>query len=140
MPPNKLSGPATSQQIDQEYGPILRKMLSDPQFAYFQAYTNPGTAGGSGFYGKLGPLKVFMLLTNLLTNTINPTGTSYNITLPTGFFLATPFVSLTVDAVVARADSWVSGAGFSAATLAYYTWAGSAGASHKTQCIAIGLT
>ena len=112
------------------------KLLSTIFSGQLTTYTNPGTAGGTFYYGNIGGIKIFYGKTQ--SNAVGTGGASYTITLPVGFFSTIRYSAPTVDTYTVDDRQWASTVTVTTATYTLGIKSSSNGSTQVTNVLILG--
>lgn len=112
------------------------KLLSTIFSGQLTTYTNPGTAGGTFYYGDIGGIKIFYGKTQF--NAVGTGGASYTITLPVGFFSTIRYSAPTVDTYTIDDRQWATTVTVTTATYTLGIKSSSNGSTQVTNVLILG--
>ena len=112
------------------------KLLSTIFSGQLTTYTNPGTAGGTFYYGNIGGIKIFYGKTQF--NAVGTGGASYTITLPVGFFSTIRYSAPTVDTYTIDDRQWATTVTVTTATYTLGIKSSSNGSTQVTNVLILG--
>ncbi len=131
LPANTVTTPAIA-----DGAVAYAKLLSTIFSGQLTTYTNPGTAGGTFYYGDIGGIKIFYGKTQ--SNAVGTGGASYTITLPVGFFSTIRYSAPTVDTYTIDDRQWATTVTVTTATYTLGIKSSSNGSTQVTNVLILG--